>query len=230
MRILKTLAVVAVTWAAGCPALAQELGKPGAASLYAPPSADEVASAPSDAEVTAAWPAKAAAQRTPGSAVAHCLTGPSGVLSDCQLTVQRPSNGEFGAALLALAPKYRLKPVPEAKRPAGTGVVITATWPVADTPPNWRVPPKPGDFATTATTAAWKSGETGRVVMNCMLGKLGTLYQCMVVYQHPAGKGFGTMMLRFADYLRLKPALLAGKPVLSGVNIVFDLEKSDAPI
>ncbi|MDB5428464.1 MAG: hypothetical protein JWR43_2439, partial [Phenylobacterium sp.] len=40
-----------------------------------------------------------------------------------------------------------------------------------------------------------------------------------VVYQNPPGKGFGTMLLRFAPYLKLKPALVAGKPVVYGVNI-----------
>jgi hypothetical protein len=34
------------------------------------------------------------------------------------------------------------------------------------------------------------------------------------------------MLLRFAAYLRLKPALIAAMPVVSGVNIAFHFEKA----
>ena len=57
--------------------------------------------------------------------------------------------------------------------------------------------------------------------MNCLQSTLGELRQCAVVYQRPAGKGFGTMLLMFQTYLRLKPAWLDGKPIASGVNIDF---------
>jgi hypothetical protein len=228
--IFKTLGAVAawtIVYAAVGPALAQELGKPGAASLYGP-SDDDVASVPTDAEMMAAWPAKAAARKQEGSAAASCKTDAAGLLSHCTLMLQRPSNGEFGAALLSLAPKFHLQRVAEGKRAADTDVVITASWPAVDTTPDWRVPPKPGDFATTLTDAAWRSGGNGMTVMNCLAGRLGTLYQCVVVYQVPAGKGFGTMMLRFADYLRLKPAQIAGKPVPTGLNIVFHFVRGEA--
>ncbi|MDB5464099.1 MAG: hypothetical protein JWP28_3384 [Phenylobacterium sp.] len=211
------LSLAAVVLAGGA-AQAQEVGEAAAASLYGPSKAD-VAAAPSNDEVMAAWPAKAAARRTEGSAVARCTAAPSGVLSDCQVMLQRPEGAGFGEALLALAPKYRMKPAAEADRPAGTEVVISASWPAADTPPDWRVQPKPGDFATTATPAISHGHLAGRAVMNCLLGKLGTTHQCVVVYQNPPGKGFGTMLLRFAPYLKLKPALVAGKPVVYGVNI-----------
>ncbi|HEV7385952.1 MAG TPA: hypothetical protein VGN89_13815, partial [Phenylobacterium sp.] len=115
-----------------------------------------------------------------------------------------------------LAPKYRLKPLAEG---SARTVVITAAWPVADTPADWRVQPKPGDFVTTATDAISHEHLSGRAVMNCLVGKLGTTYQCMVIYQNPPGKGFGTLLLRFAAYLKLKPALVAGQPISYGVNI-----------
>ncbi|HEX4709161.1 hypothetical protein [Phenylobacterium sp.] len=202
-------------------ARAQELGEPAAASLYGPSKAD-VAAVPSNEEVMAAWPAKAAARRTEGSAVARCTAAASGALSDCQVMLQRPDAAGFGEALLGLAPKYRMRPAAEADRPAGTNVVISASWPAADTPPDWQVQPKPGDFVTTATDAITHERLSGRAVMNCLLGKLGTTHQCVVVYQNPPGKGFGTLLLRFAAYLKLKPALVAGKPIVYSVNIPMD--------
>jgi hypothetical protein len=67
----------------------------------------------------------------------------------------------------------------------------------------------------------WRYGGAGLAVMNCLVGRLGTTYECMVIYQDPPGIGFGTMALRFASYLRLKPATVAGNPVPASANFVF---------
>ncbi len=127
----------------------------------------------------------------------------------------------FGQALLGLAPKYRLRPSDE--RPAGIEVVITASWPVVETPVTWQVQPKEGDFATNATPAVAKYAKPGSAVLNCLIGRLGTTYDCMVIYQQPHGIGMGTMILRLAPYLKVKPALLGGKPTPAGVNFPFEI-------
>ena len=100
-------------------------------------------------------------------------------------------------------------------------MLIDASWPVPDTPPDWRVEPKDGDFATTASPQFWRSGQPGVAVMNCLLGLQGTLYDCKVVFQSPEGMGLGQMTLRFAPYLLYKPAMLNGKPVKVGVSLPF---------
>jgi hypothetical protein len=125
---------------------------------------------------------------------------------------------------MALASRYRLKPAEG--RTAGAEVVISASWPVAERQVDWQVPPKAGDFATTTTPAAWKYGKPGSAVMNCLVGRLGTTYDCMVTYQEPMGKGFGAMVLRLAPYFKLKPATVAGKPVPAAVNFPFRLTES----
>jgi hypothetical protein len=152
--------------------------------------------------------------------VAHCQVDTGGELSDCQIMLER-SHGGFGAALISLAPRFRLKHAAEGKRPDHSEAIITASWPVFDTAPDWRTPPKPGDFSTTTTTAAWRTGKPGLAVMNCLEGRLGTLYDCAAVYQDPPGKGFGAMLLRFQSFLRLKPAMVAGRPVETGLNIAI---------
>jgi hypothetical protein len=214
MRMTTTrLALGALAVCAAGTAAAQELGESGPVSLYGAPAGD-IAALPTAADVMALWPPAAAARKAEGSAVASCTVGPSGALTDCQVMLERGSGS--GAALVALAPKYRLKPMAEG---SARTVVITAAWPVADTPADWRVQPKPGDFVTTATDAISHEHLSGRAVMNCLVGKLGTTYQCMVIYQNPSGKGFGTLLLRFAAYLKLKPAAAAGRPISYGVNI-----------
>ena len=106
-------------------------------------------------------------------------------------------------------------------RPAAVDVIIFATWPVPDTPPDWRVQPKPGDFAVTASPAPWRSGKPGHALMNCGLGRLGDLHDCAIVSQSPPGLGYGQMTLQFASYLRFKPASLAGKPIPVGLSMAF---------
>jgi hypothetical protein len=183
------------------------------------PYADQRLSTPSDAEVMAAWPAAAAARKTPGNAIAACKADQTGELRACRVMVQRPAGAGFGDALMALVPKYRLKPAKAGDRPTAADVLITASWPIADAPPNWLVQPKPGDFATTGTQHVWNSTTPIRADMNCLLGKLGTLYQCVVVYQDPPGTGFGAMVLRLAPYLKFKPAMLNGQPVAVGLTL-----------
>ena len=211
---------VALTLCACGHAGAQEIGRPGAASLYGA-AAEDVASLPTDAEVAAAAPPK----RSEGSAALHCTAGPSGLLEGCTVMLQR--NPGFGAALMSLAPKFRLKPAEG--RPA-TDVVISASWPVVDHQVDWQVPPKDGDFATTSTPAAWKYGKPGAAVMNCLVGRLGATYDCMVTLQEPRGVGMGTMVLRFAHYFKLKPAMVAGKPVPAAVNFPFRMTPSSGRI
>ena len=214
-----SMAVVACCAAGG--AGAQDFGVWRAADIHGHFAGDRL-STPSDAEVTARGPAAAAARKLPGNAIAACKADMAGKLSGCQVVVARPANAGFGEALLALAPKYRLRYAPEGARPAAADVLISANWPVPDVAPTWRVPPKPGDFGTTATDAAWRSDGPLFAVMNCLLGKLGTLYQCTVVYQDPQGMGLGVMALRFADYLRFNPATLGGKPVPVSLTMPFN--------
>lgn len=174
----------------------------------------------------AAWPAAAAAHKTPGNAIAACKADLMGELRDCRVMVQRPASAGFGDALLGLASKYRLKPAETIERRRAADVLIAASWPIPDTPPAWRVEPKSGDFATTASKAVWNSDKPIRAEMNCLLGKLGTLYQCVVVYQEPPGTGFGAMVLRLAPYLKFKPATLQGQPLPVAVTLPWNSRAS----
>jgi len=218
MTLRRTLLAASAALTASA-AGAQELSGLGATHLYGPV-ADQLARMPSDLEVMAAWPAPARTRGLGGSAAMHCLADKGGALSGCQVMLER-SHAGFGAALLSLAPLYRLTHAAEGKRPDTADVVITATWPAPQTPVAWRKEPKPGDFSTTLTPAAWHAGGQGEAVMNCLVARMGALHDCVVIYQSPAGKGFGTMALRFQGFLRLKPATLAGDAIATGEDIVF---------
>ena len=216
------LAIAVIASAAG----ARGLSGLGATHVYGP-LAKQVTASPKDAEVMAAWPAAAKAKGLAGSAVMHCLANATGALSDCQIMLER-SHAGFGQALLSLAPQYRIKPAADGKAPEANDVVISATWPAPQTPVDWVEEPKARDFGTTETPAAWRSGGVGQAVMNCMSARLGALHDCEVVYQAPAGKGFGAMALRFQGFLRLKPATVDSKPIVSGVDVLFDFRPLQA--
>jgi hypothetical protein len=225
---MKVVALVIATSLAAGGAAAQEIGHWRAAMLHGP-YAEEMLATPSDAEVMTAWPSKAAGRKDPGNALAACKADVAGQLSDCRLMVERPAKAGFGEALLSLAPKYRLREAAEGKRPAAADVLISASWPVPDVAPDWQVQPAAGDFSTSSTPAAWRHDGPELAVMNCLLGKLGTLYQCAVVYQDPPGIGLGEMTLRFATYLRFKPAMLGGKPIAVGLTIPFNWKSAHRP-
>jgi hypothetical protein len=210
-------------------AAAQSLGKPGSYSVIGPYQ-ERLAAEPTEADLAAVWPAAAKAKNLGGSAVMHCVVAPDGELADCGVMTER-SHAGFGAALLSLAPKFRARPFPQGQAPARSDFVVTATWPLASTPADWQVAPKTGDFSTSYTYAAWKSPTPGVAVMNCLEARMGALHDCMVVYQDPPGKGFGTMLLRFQTYLNLKPAMRDGKPIDTGVNIAmrFGVPSQPAP-
>ena len=221
--------VTALAAAALCgPVHAQLIGTRGMISILGPLE-HQVVAHPTFDEVNAAWPAEARARGQGGSAAIHCLAALDGTLTDCGVMLEREHAG-FGQALLSLAPKVRVKPAVNGVREGRADVVITAAWPLPDTPVDWQVKPKAGDFSTSYTYAAYKSPVPGTAVMNCLVAKLGAVHDCMVVYQDPPGKGFGTMLLRFQGFLALKPAQFDGKPIATGVNFAmkFGVPAQDA--
>ena len=215
--------------ALAAPAAAQNLGhwRP---AYFAGPFADQAVAAPTNAELIATWPATAAARRTPGNALARCKAAPSGALSDCRISIERPAGAGFGAALLALAPRYRLLPVlTDRDRPGEADVFIQANWPPADTAPDWQVAPQPGDFAITPTEQVRHFGKPGYALMNCLLGPLGAAHDCRVAYDDPHGIGFAQMALMFGPMLRLKPARRDGVPVPVAINIAWHFNGRPQP-
>src|SRR5258708_9804396 len=134
MTIVRPVLGALVLCAAGA-AAAQELGKSGPASLYGAP-AQDIAALPAAADIMALWPPAAAARKAAGSAVASCMAASSGDLTGCQVMLERGSGS--GAALLALSPKYRLKPMADG---IARTVVISTAWPGAVSPASCTVQP-----------------------------------------------------------------------------------------
>ncbi len=83
------------------------LATSAAAQPFGPP---PFSKEPSKDELAAAFPAQAMAKGVNGSAAAMCTLTADGALDGCKLVQETPAGFGFGAALLSLAPKYRLPP------------------------------------------------------------------------------------------------------------------------
>lgn len=68
-------------------------------------------------------------------------------------------------------------------------------------------------------TQAARQGLDGRASISCTITVQGTLRDCKVVDEAPAGMGFGNAALGMAPQLLFKPALMDGRPVESTINI-----------
>jgi TonB family protein len=67
-------------------------------------------SQPTRDQITAAYPARALADKVEGAAELICMVGADGLLSDCKVERERPSDYGFGAAALDLVKDYKVQP------------------------------------------------------------------------------------------------------------------------
>ena len=66
---------------------------------------------PTGAHLTRHYPRQAMESRTPGEATIECRVSARGELEDCIVLSESPEGMGFGAATLALAPRFRLTPI-----------------------------------------------------------------------------------------------------------------------
>lgn len=91
--------------------------------------------------------------------------------------------------------------------------VAAAQDPEFDTPPGWLKKPTMNDLVAVWPREAMLTGRGGKAVIGCAVSAEGTLYDCHVVEESPAGAGFGGAAVTVASQLLMKPAMKAGKPV-----------------
>ncbi|MCR5878855.1 TonB family protein [Phenylobacterium sp. J367] len=71
-------------------------------------------------------------------------------------------------------------------------------------------------------TEAWKKGQGGKAILECMVTLQGTLTQCRVASEEPKGSGFGAAAMLMTPQLLMKPARRNGQPVVDGVRLPFN--------
>lgn len=87
---------------------------------------------------------------------------------------------------------------------------------------DWLRKPNMQDLMGVWPTGAMKSGRGGKARIDCTVTVQGTLRNCTVLSEKPAGEGFGAAGLALASQFVMKPALRDGKPVEGPVTIPIE--------
>lgn len=105
--------------------------------------APEWSEQPAAAQVFAAYPGVAKNLLIGGWAKLACKVDDMGLLTGCEVVLDRPKDLGFGAAALSLAPRYRLVPRLMAQGAAGESIALTVAFPVPPLPRAAEVKPPP---------------------------------------------------------------------------------------
>jgi hypothetical protein len=134
-----------------------------------------------------------------------CIAGQKGELTACTLESEEPAGLGFGAAALALAPKFRL--THKAAEHYRDGIVVPIRFDAPPLSPPWRDPmfkPHPGysrygDPGPYFPDSAARKAIDGEVLIDCHVGDERRLDNCRFVAVAPRDVGFDDavrMMIR----------------------------------
>jgi TonB family protein len=107
---------------------------------------------------------------------------------------------------------------PAAASPAVPSLGVSADQPLRPAYPSpiWTRKPSGADLARAYPFVALQRNLSGAAAMECGVVADGTLADCKVLSESPAGAGFGDAVLRMAKYFQMKPATADGAPVAGG--------------
>lgn len=170
------------------------------------------AAVPAPEDVAAAYPAKATTEHLVGRAVISCRVTTEAALTDCQVTSETPDGYGFGAAALALAPKFRLQ---LGNLPERIAIPLRFEAPLRIVDAIFGK--MPGGYGGTAgpyyPDQAFRAGAQGYAILDCRLAATGLLSACSVAAEAPAGLGFSDAARKMME----RKVLTAAPRVVDGV-------------
>jgi TonB family protein len=191
--------------------------KPEPPAILAP---DWVAT-PSVDDAQAAYPKAAAEKRLEGRATLKCGVNADGFLKDCASIAEEPAGQGFGAAALAIAPKFQMKPLTKDGVPVAGGTIripIRFANPV-QMAPGFRRMPSTDDLAKAYPAKALRRNVSGVAVIDCGVNTQGNLFDCALSSETPVNYEFGMAALSLAPLFNVEPRMKNGVPVASAVSI-----------
>jgi periplasmic protein TonB len=127
----------------------------------------------------------------------------------------------------------RVDPIPEPPQTIGPLASLT---PVPDPPaprtpeignPTWLKRPGASEFARFYPDRAQRMEQEGTATITCAVTAAGSLTGCRVVRETPGEFGFGAATLKLAQYFKMSPRTVDGRPVEGGqvtIPIRFNLD------
>lgn len=176
---------------------------------------------PTPEEAQAAYPKAAAEQRLEGRATLKCGVNGEGFLKDCAAIAEEPAGQGFGAAALAIAPKFQMAKVTKDGAPVAGGVVRVPIRFANPTQmqPGFRRMPSTDEMARAYPKKALGRNVGGMAVIDCGVATDGNLYDCALSSETPVNYEFGQAALQLAPLFNLEPRTKNGKPVRYAVSI-----------
>ena len=187
--------------------------------------------APTAQDVVAARPAGVAGE---GHTVLQCRFTRERTLHDCETVQSSRENRRFDAAARSLVKNFRAREFSNGRPHADDLVELAFTFDAPGTDPDvggaaltWSESPDPADLAKLFTAEAKAAKiSTAKVQLDCLTGGDGSLSECRVLKENPAGFGFGAAALQLASKFRFNPWTEDGRPV-GGRRIVLPLRLVD---
>lgn len=104
--------------------------------------------------------------------------------------------------------------------------------PKADSNPDWRHKPTPGDLLAVWPKEALRKGVSGQAEIECKVSLEGALFDCTALSESPAGLGFGAAAVALTPQFLMKPAIRNGQPVVVTIKmpIMFKNDGSFRPV
>jgi len=187
---------------------------------------------PTTDQVSQAFPKAAIGKVRSAHVVLRCALKADGRLTDCETVSESPEGRGFARAAMSLSKDFHV--LGDAKAAAGKDLEIDVPFDFEDpqgaSPPAevydplWLKTVSPSGGAKLFPAAAVKAGlKTGSAKVACAVAQDGTLKDCAVVSEDPAGMGFGDAALLIASVMQMNPWTAEGSPV-DGAHIVLPIK------